>query len=103
MIAVIGSVAIAAGAAVAAVELSDSGPHATVDSPRTAPVDVTPIAKSSSAAVRRSGRAHVVFELQAGTPLAQQGTNDVAWSGHDIEMKVHIEANGANTESNPLR
>jgi hypothetical protein len=49
--------------------------------------------------VGRSGRAHVAFELQSGTALVQQGTNDVAWSGDDIAMTVHIEASDGHPAS----
>jgi hypothetical protein len=86
LIGIVGA-AVAAGVAVAAVTLTTSGPSAGPD----ALVDVAPIAETSSAVLGRSGRAHMAFELQAGTPLAQRGTSDVAWSGSDIEMTVHIE------------
>jgi hypothetical protein len=75
-------------AAVAAVGALGTG------APRPALADIARVAETSNAALAGTGRAHVAFDLQAGTPLAQQGTSEVAWSGSDIEMKVHIEAQG---------
>jgi hypothetical protein len=102
LVGLIGS-AVAAGVAVAAVALTGSGPPAgpdvTAAGPRAALVDVVPIAETSSTALAQSGRAHMAFELQAGTPLAQRGTSDVTWSGPDIEMTVHIEAHDAQPAS----
>jgi hypothetical protein len=67
--------------------------------PRPALANIARVAETSNAALDGSGRAHVTFDLQTGTPFAQQGTNEVAWSGRDIEMKVHIGAHDDRPES----